>query len=70
MSCSLEEKPLAVLHLVTSSPSNLGEGERENRVLCFTNSRESTHRSVMAVMFRSREKDDVGIVLDENQLTT
>ena len=40
--CSLEHKPLVLLHLLTL------EERREDvtRVLCFTNSKESTHRFV------------------------
>ena len=42
--CRLEHKPLALLHLVRGRGK---EGEEEMRkVLCFTNSKESTHRSV------------------------
>ena len=38
--CSLEHKPLVLLHLLT-----LEERRADmNRVLCFTNSKESTHR--------------------------
>ena len=40
--CSLEHKPLALLHLLTSEERS----EDMKRVLCFTNSKESTHRCV------------------------
>ena len=38
--CSLEHKPLVLLHLLTSDERSLDM----TRVLCFTNSKESTHR--------------------------
>ena len=46
MKCSLEYKPLALLHLLTSEKMS----KDMTRVLCFTNSKESTHRSVYSCM--------------------
>ena len=40
--CSLAHKPLALLHLVVT--------QQLSRVLCFTNSREATHRYVVLVI--------------------
>ena len=40
--CSLEYKPLVLLHLLTSEERRADM----NRVLCFTSSKESTHRYV------------------------
>ena len=47
--CSLEHKPLVLLQLLTSNEKSAAEDSMK-RVLCFTNSKESTHRCVVACM--------------------
>ncbi len=47
--CSLERKPLVLLHLLTSEEMS----KDMTRVLCFTNSKESTHRFVVACLDES-----------------
>ena len=41
--CDLEHKPLALVHLVKGCGEGWSQGDTE-KVLCFTNSKESTHR--------------------------
>ena len=49
--CSLEHKPLVLLQLLTSNEKSAAEDSMK-RVLCFTNSKESTHRCVVACINR------------------
>ncbi len=46
--CDLEHKPLALLHLVSGRLNGCGQEQEMDRVLVFTNSRDSTHRLVSA----------------------
>jgi len=42
--CNLELKPLALLHLIGGRIEGCGQEREMERVLVFTNSRDSTHR--------------------------